>query len=60
MRNNKPPPSLARRSLGEGGTSGLRVTPASKRITIGIITRKGKLSPATEKFCQFAKDRVRG
>ena len=34
----------------------LRLTPEPKRISIGIITRKGKLSPAAEKFCQCAKE----
>ena len=35
----------------------LRLTPEpKKRITIGIVTRKGKLSPAAEKFCQCAKE----
>jgi DNA-binding transcriptional LysR family regulator len=34
----------------------VRLTPDPKRIAIGIITRKGKLSPATEKFCQCAKE----
>ena len=34
----------------------LRLTPEPKRITIGIITRKGKLGPAAEKFCQCAKE----
>ena len=34
----------------------LRLTPEPKRIAIGIITRKGKLSPAAEKFCQCAKE----
>jgi LysR family transcriptional regulator, benzoate and cis,cis-muconate-responsive activator of ben and cat genes len=38
----------------------LRLTPEPKRITIGIITRKGKLSPATEKFCQCAKEAFAG
>ena len=33
----------------------LRLTPEPKRVTIGIITRKGRLSPAAEKFCQCAK-----
>jgi len=31
-----------------------------KRIAIGLITRKGKLSPTTEKFCQCAKDAFSG
>jgi DNA-binding transcriptional LysR family regulator len=34
----------------------LRLTPEPKRITIGIISRKGKLSPAAEKFCQCARE----
>jgi hypothetical protein len=34
----------------------LRLTPEPKRVAIGIITRKGKLGPATEKFCQCAKE----
>jgi DNA-binding transcriptional LysR family regulator len=34
----------------------LRLTPEPKRVAIGIITRKGKLSPAAEKFCQCAKE----
>src|SRR5215471_8799904 len=34
----------------------LRLTPEPKRVTIGIIARKGKLSPAAEKFCQCAKE----
>ena len=34
----------------------LRLTPEPKRVPIGIITRKGKLSPAAEKFCQCAKE----
>ncbi len=33
----------------------VRLTPEPKRIAIGIITRKEKLSPAAEKFCQCAK-----
>jgi DNA-binding transcriptional LysR family regulator len=37
----------------------LRLTPEPKRITIGIITRKGKLGPAAEKFCQCAKEALR-
>ena len=28
----------------------------TKRVAIGIITRKGKLGPAAEKFCQCAKE----
>ena len=34
----------------------LHLTPEPKRITIGIITRKGKLGLAAEKFCQCAKE----
>ncbi len=34
----------------------VRLTPEPKRVAIGIITRRGKLSPAAEKFCQCAKD----
>ena len=33
----------------------VRLTPEPKRVVIGIITRKGKLSPAVDKFCQCAK-----
>lgn len=34
----------------------LRLTPEPKRVPIGIISRKGRLSPAAEKFCQCAKE----
>jgi DNA-binding transcriptional LysR family regulator len=34
----------------------VRLTPEPKRVAVGIITRKGKLSPAAEKFCQCSKD----
>lgn len=34
----------------------VRLTPEPKRATVGIITRKGKPGPATEKFCQCAKE----
>ena len=34
----------------------VRLTPEPKRATVGIITRKAKLGPATEKFCQCAKE----
>ena len=34
----------------------LPLTPEPKRIPLGIISRKGKLSPAAEKFCQCAKE----
>lgn len=37
-----------------------RLTPEPKRIAIGIITRKGKLSPVTERFCQCAKEAFGG
>ena len=34
----------------------LRLTPEPKPVAIGIITRKEKLSPAAEKFCQCARE----
>ena len=34
----------------------LRLTPEPKRVQIGIISRKGILSPAAEKFCQCARE----
>jgi LysR family transcriptional regulator, benzoate and cis,cis-muconate-responsive activator of ben and cat genes len=34
----------------------LRLTPEPKSVTIGIITRRGKLGPAAEKFGQCAKE----
>ena len=34
----------------------LHLTPEPKRVAIGILTRKGKLGPAAEKFCQCAKE----
>jgi DNA-binding transcriptional LysR family regulator len=34
----------------------VRLTPEPKRVPVGIITRKGKVGPATEKFCQCAKE----
>jgi len=34
----------------------LRLTPEPKRVVVGIVTRKGKLSPAAEKFCACAKE----
>jgi DNA-binding transcriptional LysR family regulator len=34
----------------------VRLTPDPKRISIGILTRKGKLGPAAEKFCLCAKE----
>jgi DNA-binding transcriptional LysR family regulator len=33
----------------------LPLTPEPKRVPIGIISRKGRLSPAAEKFCQCAR-----
>jgi hypothetical protein len=55
-----PHADLSRQSPGIGGSLGEGGTPEPKRIAIGIITRKGKLSPATEKFCQCAKEAVGG
>jgi DNA-binding transcriptional LysR family regulator len=34
----------------------LRLTPEPKLVEIGVITRKGKLGPAAEKFCQCARE----
>jgi DNA-binding transcriptional LysR family regulator len=34
----------------------VHLTPEPKRVVIGIISRKGKLGPAAEKFCQYAKE----
>ena len=34
----------------------LPLTPEPKRVVVGIITRKGKISPAAEKFCQHARE----
>ena len=34
----------------------VRLTPEPKPLAFGIATRKGKLSPATEKFCQCARE----
>ena len=34
----------------------LHLTPEPKRITVGVITRQGRLSPAAEKFCQCARE----
>jgi LysR family transcriptional regulator, benzoate and cis,cis-muconate-responsive activator of ben and cat genes len=34
----------------------LRLRPEPKRVPIGIITRKERLSPALEKFCQCARE----
>src|SRR5262249_18940449 len=33
----------------------LRLTPEPKPVPVGIVTRKGKRSPAAEEFCQCAK-----
>jgi len=34
----------------------VRLTPAPKPFSLGIAARKGRLSPATEKFWQCAKE----
>jgi DNA-binding transcriptional LysR family regulator len=34
----------------------VRLTPEPKRVAIGILSRKGKLSVAAEKFCECAKE----
>jgi DNA-binding transcriptional LysR family regulator len=34
----------------------LRIKPEPKRVPIGIVTRKGKLSPAADRFCQCARE----
>jgi hypothetical protein len=34
----------------------VRLTPEPKPLSFGIAARKGRLSPATEKFWQCAKD----
>jgi DNA-binding transcriptional LysR family regulator len=34
----------------------LPLAPEPKRVPLGIISRKGRLSPAAEKFCQCAKE----
>ena len=34
----------------------VRLTPAPKPFSLGIAARKGRLSPATEKFWQCARD----
>jgi DNA-binding transcriptional LysR family regulator len=34
----------------------VRLTPEPKPLSLGIATRKGKRSPATEKFCQCARE----
>lgn len=38
----------------------VRLKPEPKRAVVGMITRKGKLSPAAEKFCQCAKEAFAG
>jgi LysR family transcriptional regulator, benzoate and cis,cis-muconate-responsive activator of ben and cat genes len=37
----------------------IHLTPEPKRVPLGIISRKGKLSPAAERFCQCAKEGFR-
>jgi DNA-binding transcriptional LysR family regulator len=37
----------------------LRLTPEPKRVALGILTRRGKLSPAAEKFCECARESVK-
>jgi DNA-binding transcriptional LysR family regulator len=34
----------------------LPLSPEPKRVPLGIISRKGRLSPAAEKFCQCARE----
>ena len=34
----------------------IALTPEPKRVPVGIISRKGRLSPTAEKFCQCAKE----
>jgi DNA-binding transcriptional LysR family regulator len=34
----------------------MRLTPEPKPLSFGIAARKGRLSPATEKFCQCARE----
>ena len=34
----------------------LRLTPEPERVRLGVVTRKGKLNPAAEKFCECAKE----
>src|SRR5882724_3313613 len=38
------------------GIKCIRLTPEPKRVVIGIVTQKGKRSPAAEKFCQCASE----
>jgi DNA-binding transcriptional LysR family regulator len=37
----------------------LRLTPEPKRVAIGILTRRGRLSPAAEKFCDCAREALK-
>jgi DNA-binding transcriptional LysR family regulator len=37
----------------------LRLTPEPKRVPLGILTRRGKLTPASEKFCECAREAVK-
>ena len=46
--------------LGSDQVKQLHLTPEPKRVSIGMITRKEKLSPAAQKFCQCAKDAFAG
>ena len=34
----------------------LRLTPEPERVPVGIVSQKGRLSPAAEKFCECAKE----
>ena len=46
--------------LGSDRVKLVHLTPEPKRVSIGMITRKEKLSPAAQKFCQCAKDAFAG
>lgn len=48
-------PCLPRRTLGEGRIFGA-LAPEPERVVIWIFTRKGKLSPAAEKFHECASE----
>jgi len=37
----------------------LRLTPEPKRVPLGILRRRGRLSPAAEKFCECAREAVK-
>jgi DNA-binding transcriptional LysR family regulator len=37
----------------------LRLTPEPKRVAIGMLWRRGKLSPAAEKFCECAREALK-